>query len=50
MAKKSKKGEHVAVKIIKKSEVIRQKQVEHVMAEVAIMSSIKHPLIVRLDI
>jgi len=38
----------MALKIIKKSEVIRLKQVEHVKAEKQILSSISHPFIVDL--
>lgn len=46
------KGSHdrtpLALKIMKKSEVIRLKQVEHVKAETAILSQIEHPFIVNL--
>jgi len=38
----------LALKIMKKSEVIRLKQVEHVKAEVGILSQIEHPFIVNL--
>eukprot|EP00386_Alphamonas_edax_P005983 GDKI01019517.1.p1 GENE.GDKI01019517.1~~GDKI01019517.1.p1 ORF type:complete len:348 (-),score=85.49 GDKI01019517.1:110-1153(-) len=38
----------MALKILKKSEVIRLKQVEHVKAEKAILSAIEHPYIVNL--
>jgi serine/threonine protein kinase len=38
----------LALKIMKKSEVIRLKQVEHVKAETAILSKIEHPFIVNL--
>jgi len=38
----------LALKIMKKSEVIRLKQVEHVKAETAILSMIEHPFIVNL--
>jgi serine/threonine protein kinase len=38
----------LALKIMKKSEVIRLKQVEHVKAETAILSQIEHPFIVNL--
>mmetsp|Transcript_21357 Transcript_21357/g.47277 ORF Transcript_21357/g.47277 Transcript_21357/m.47277 type:complete len:362 (-) Transcript_21357:268-1353(-) len=37
-----------ALKIMKKSEVIRLKQVEHVKAETAILSQIEHPFVVNL--
>jgi len=38
----------MALKIIKKSEVIRLKQVDHVKAEKKILSAIRHPFIVDL--
>jgi serine/threonine protein kinase len=38
----------MAVKILKKSEVIRLKQVEHIKAEKEILSQIEHPFIVNL--
>merc|ERR1719428_1067277 len=38
----------MALKIMKKSEVIRLKQVEHVKAETAILATIEHPFIVNL--
>jgi len=38
----------LALKIMKKSEVIRLRQVEHVKAETAILSTIEHPFIVNL--
>jgi len=38
----------LALKIMKKSEVIRLKQVEHVKAEVGILAKIEHPFIVNL--
>ena len=37
-----------ALKMLKKSEVIRLKQVDHIMAERSILSSIEHPFIVNL--
>eukprot|EP00744_Colponema_vietnamica_P000936 GILI01001620.1.p1 GENE.GILI01001620.1~~GILI01001620.1.p1 ORF type:complete len:366 (-),score=46.25 GILI01001620.1:101-1198(-) len=41
-------GRPLALKILKKSEVIKLKQVEHVKAEKDILSRISHPFIVRL--
>lgn len=38
----------LALKIMKKSEVIRLRQVEHVKAETAVLSTIEHPFIVNL--
>lgn len=37
-----------AIKCLKKSEVLRMKQVEHILAESSILSSIRHPFIVNL--
>jgi serine/threonine protein kinase len=37
-----------ALKILKKSEIIRLKQVEHIKSEVKILSSVSHPFIVNL--
>mmetsp|Transcript_32145 Transcript_32145/g.70140 ORF Transcript_32145/g.70140 Transcript_32145/m.70140 type:complete len:357 (-) Transcript_32145:250-1320(-) len=39
---------YFALKILKKSEIIRLKQVEHVISEKAILSSVKHPFIIQL--
>jgi hypothetical protein len=41
-------GKYWALKILKKNEVIRLKQVEHIMSEKAILAQINHPFIVRL--
>ena len=41
-------GKYYALKVLKKHEVIRLKQVEHIMSEKAILSMINHPFIVRL--
>mmetsp|Transcript_33887 Transcript_33887/g.91727 ORF Transcript_33887/g.91727 Transcript_33887/m.91727 type:complete len:365 (-) Transcript_33887:131-1225(-) len=46
--KNSKDRTPLAIKIMKKSEVIRLKQVEHVRAEKQIMAMIEHPFIVNL--
>jgi len=39
---------HWAIKILKKAEVIRLQQVEHIMSEKAILDQCKHPFIVHL--
>jgi protein kinase X len=39
---------HMALKMLKKSEIIRLKQVEHIKAEKAILSQISHPFIVNM--
>ena len=41
--------EYVAIKVVKKSEVIRLKQIEHVIAEANILASISSPFIVNID-
>ena len=48
LAKHIPSGKVCAVKILKKSEIIRLKQVEHIIAEKAILASIDHPFIVNL--
>ncbi len=40
--------EPLALKCLKKSEIIRLKQIEHVKSEKAILESIQHPFIVNL--
>lgn len=42
------KEEHYAMKLLKKSEIVRLKQVEHINSEKAILSQINHPFIVNL--
>jgi len=37
---------YVAIKILKKAEIIRLKQVDHIMSECCILGSINHPFIV----
>lgn len=41
-------GGFYAIKCLKKSEVLRMKQVEHILAEASILSAIRHPFIVNL--
>eukprot|EP00697_Spironema_sp_BW2_P010841 gnl/Spiro4/26250_TR13087_c0_g1_i1.p1 gnl/Spiro4/26250_TR13087_c0_g1~~gnl/Spiro4/26250_TR13087_c0_g1_i1.p1 ORF type:complete len:333 (+),score=51.01 gnl/Spiro4/26250_TR13087_c0_g1_i1:103-1101(+) len=41
-------GQHYAMKILKKSEIIRQKQVDHILSEKQILSLVNHPFMVRL--
>lgn len=40
--------QHYAMKILKKSEIVRLKQVDHIKNEVRILSAISHPFIVNL--
>ena len=46
---KNKKGNYVAMKIMKKIEIIRSKQTDHIMNEISILSSINHPFIINID-
>eukprot|EP00742_Colponemidia_sp_Colp-10_P000759 GILJ01000825.1.p1 GENE.GILJ01000825.1~~GILJ01000825.1.p1 ORF type:complete len:330 (-),score=65.08 GILJ01000825.1:191-1180(-) len=41
-------GKHYAIKILKKAEIIRLKQVDHIMSEKAILAQIDHPFIVNM--
>jgi|EP00669_Euglena_mutabilis_P007088 protein kinase A len=41
-------GNYYAIKCLKKSEVLRMKQVEHILAEASILGSIRHPFIVNM--
>lgn len=46
IAKNKKTEKYVAVKIMKKAEIIKMKQVDHIMNENNILASIDHPFIV----
>ena len=50
LAKSKATGKYFAVKILKKAEIIKMKQVDHIMNENQILSSIDHPLIVCLPL
>ena len=39
---------YFAMKCLKKSEVLRMKQVEHILAEASILGAIRHPFIVNM--
>lgn len=41
-------GQHLAMKILKKSEIIRLKQTEHIISEKEVLTQIHHPFIVNL--
>jgi serine/threonine protein kinase len=41
-------GRHFALKILRKSEVVRMRQVEHLKSEVEILTKVSHPFIVNL--
>lgn len=41
-------GKFMALKILKKQEILRMKQVDHILAEASILSEIRHPFIVNM--
>ena len=49
LAKHKKDGKYVAIKILKKSELIKLKQVDHILNEIKILSLIDHPFLVKTD-
>ena len=49
LAKHKKDGKYVAIKILKKSELIKLKQVDHILNEIKILSMIDHPFLVYTD-
>jgi len=46
---KKKDGDYVAIKILKKMELIKLKQVDHILNEIKILSMIDHPFLVKTD-
>ena len=46
LAKHKTTGHFWAIKILKKAELIKLKQVDHIMNEIKILSMIKHPFLV----
>ena len=48
IAKNKKTGNFVALKIMKKSEIIKSKQTDHILNETKILAMIDHPFIVKL--
>lgn len=46
LAKSKSTGKYVAIKILKKAEIIKLKQVDHIMNEIKILSLINHPFLV----
>ena len=46
LAKNKKSGEYFAMKILKKSDIIKLKQVDHVISENTILADIDHPYLV----
>ena len=49
MAKNKKNGKYVALKILKKQEIIKSQQIDHVYNENFIHSQISHPMIVNFE-
>lgn len=48
LGRHKKTGEYFAVKMIKKEEIIRLKQTDHIHNEVKLLSMVQHPFIVNL--
>jgi protein kinase A len=46
ISKSKSNGKYFAIKILKKAEIIKLKQVDHIMNEVRILSIIDHPFLV----
>jgi len=49
IAKHKKSGNYVALKCMKKAEIIKSKQTDHIMNEIKILGSISHPFIITFD-
>ena len=49
LAKNKKEGKFVAIKILKQAELIKLKQVDHILNEIKILSMIDHPFLVGTD-
>jgi serine/threonine protein kinase len=47
LAKNKKTNEYFAMKILKKADIIKLKQVDHVISENTILADIDHPFLVR---
>ena len=50
LARNKKTGEYFAMKILKKADIIKLKQVDHVISENTILADIEHPFLVTLRI
>ena len=48
LTKNKKSGEYFAMKILKKADIIKLKQVDHVISENTILADIDHPMLVSL--
>jgi len=49
LAKNKATGKYVALKQLKKAEIIRLKQVDHIINENTILANVDHPLIVAFE-
>ena len=49
ISKNKKNGNYVAMKIMKKLDIIKAKQTDHIMNEVKILGMISHPFIINFD-
>ena len=47
LSKHKKDGKYCAIKILTKSEIIKLKQVDHIMNEIRILTLIDHPFLVK---
>jgi protein kinase A len=48
LAKHKQSAEFVALKMLKKAEILRLKQVDHIISENTILSNINHPFLIRM--
>jgi len=48
LCKQKKKGGYQALKILKKAEILRLKQVDHIMSEISILAEIDHPFLIKM--
>ncbi|EAS03842.2 CAMP-dependent kinase catalytic subunit (macronuclear) [Tetrahymena thermophila SB210] len=48
LAKQKSTGEYVALKMLKKAEILRLKQVDHIISENTILSNINHPFLIKM--
>ena len=49
IAKNKKSKQYVALKIMKKMEIIKSKQTDHIMNEIKILAMINHPFVITFD-
>ena len=49
IAKNKQTGNYVALKVMKKMEIVKSKQTDHIMNEIKILGAINHPFIITFD-